>query len=409
MPVCVLTPPSPLLFFFSSFFLTFYAHPGHSSTSAVFLAIKAVACPYTEVEEFIRQRLAPMDEAWRCEYRLLLATTSGRGEAAGESSSSSSSSSAAAAMEGEGALSPLSSQFSPRDEPQYLINEVPLLSGGGLNFHLTVHLPYRPLKTLLKTALEAQGKEGGSGPASSSSSSSSSSPTFPPPTSPFFVASWDAIQQRALGFLDAAMASDVTLTHPPSVIATGALLCALDTVEGCGGWLRRHSLGGVGGVSGEGDAPPLFSDGGVGGVAAGAGTETGAGGLVAAPPPWPPLGELGQHITTLIAWLKGWFKGHLKQEAWEGGVSVKEGTLAFLQASATAEATATPVNSLRTLTGGLDPHFVKGTPAYTARLGELKVSVAKYKEGKAARAASALASHETLVKREDEVWGVVPL
>lgn len=124
---------------------------------------------------------------------------------------------------------------------------------------------------------------------------------------------------------------------------------------------------------------------------------------------WPPLGELGQHVTTLNAWLTGWLKGHLKQEAWEGGVSAKECILAFLQASSAAETTATPVNSLRTLTGGLDPHFVKGTPAYTARLGELKVSVGKYKEGKAARAATALASHEALVKREDEVWGVVPL
>jgi len=123
-------------------------------------------------------------------------------------------------------------------------NEIPLLMG--LEYHLAVHTPYRPLRALLASAVEAYIDAAESGAAAAST------PAAAPPTGsrgvetlgapgdssggggggllessdPAFVPAWDALQARAFALADVALTTDAPLLYPPAVVAAACLVAA---------------------------------------------------------------------------------------------------------------------------------------------------------------------------------------
>jgi len=331
-----------------------------------------VACPYTEVESLIRSQLVHMDEAWRCECALLFSgelkktTTPLTPPSAVQNSPET-----AAAASGDWTPSPQTSSY----EPQYIVNEVPLLNGGGLNFDLTVHLPYRPLKTLIRASMEDSQKTSEDGGLASL-----------PSSSPHFITIWDGVQRKALAYLDVAMASDAILTHAPSTLAAGALMAslALDEPQAV-----THSIVGVGGLADGGEDPTLFP------LFPGLHSVNGSA-----------LSNAGSHTADLKIWLTSWLSMNLHGDGMRGALGVQSTISAFLLSTGTIHSVEGAA-LLAKLEANRDPRFVKGSNAYETRLTELRVTIDEYKAGKKSRSALALKESQELHQREDEVWGVL--
>ena len=358
------------------------------STAALFLAIKAEACPYTEVEELTTRTLKPLDARWRAECAgVVLAQLEGAAAPAGASPAPAPSASIASHRS---ALSPAGS------DPLYLAHEVPLFSG--LRFHVTVHHAYRPLKALLRCALQAH----------------CAAPT-PSPPSPVDAAAWDALQARAVQVLDLALCTDLPLLASPARLALGALVLAGDA-----GWV----LGSSSSSSGGGGAGQLTLRG-AGGVedeaAEGAGSSSGAAAgaallfpALAAPPP-----------ATLAPWVQQWARAQGEGEGAAPGppqgppppiapsLDLVVSTLKAFGAQWGGEgggaADARARALLATLEACRDASLVPGTPAHGARVEALRSSIAAYKAGKAGRALAASAAHSDLLAREAREWQVKAL
>jgi len=95
--------------------------------------------------------------------------------------------------------------------------EVPLLTG--LQYHITVYHPYRPLKSLLTDMITAAATAAGAGAGAADGE-------MPAPTDPAFIAVWDALQGRAIAVVDASLTTDACLLYSPAHIAAAALLVA---------------------------------------------------------------------------------------------------------------------------------------------------------------------------------------
>lgn len=233
------------------------------STAAILTAIKAEACPYTEVTPFTR-RLAAYDEEAVGMYERLIVEAAGSGTAAASgtgvaplsSPSSSSSATSAAGVVPQSASSSPSPSQSPGGlapgEAMMLRNEVPLLVG--LAFQLTVYHPYRPLKHMLGEAVRSYLHAGGASASTTSAASSSAVAAAPllvtiPPSSSsatgaaiahssafllpstdadVFTTAWDALQSRALAMVDLSLTTDACMWAAPSRIGAACLVAAAD-------------------------------------------------------------------------------------------------------------------------------------------------------------------------------------
>lgn len=97
--------------------------------------------------------------------------------------------------------------------------EVPLLTG--LQYHITVYHPYRPLKSLLADMIAAFAERG----AGAASDGGTSAAPFAA-SDAAFVPAWDALQARALLLADVSLTTDAQLLHTPAHIAAACLLAA---------------------------------------------------------------------------------------------------------------------------------------------------------------------------------------
>lgn len=164
---------------------------------------------------------------------------------------------------------PLSLSFSlpagSLTDGQLVGHEVPLLMG--LQYTLTVHHAYRPLRALLAAVVgeymaqadaqaRAAGAAGAAGAvvsAAAASSDASHSPVATPspiptaggagagssagsgsagllsPEDPSFVAAWDALQGRAFALVDVSLATDAPFLYTPAQVAAACLLLAART------------------------------------------------------------------------------------------------------------------------------------------------------------------------------------
>jgi len=360
-------------------------------------AIKAEACPYTEMEPLILKKLSPLDAAWKAECASLLVSTieasgGGDGALAGAKASPASSKSSLSDFD-----SPASAGAS---EPLYLKNEVPLVTG--LKFHFFVYHPYRPLKALLREALEACAST--SPPAAASSGGASSKVD---------TAAWDALQGRATALVDLATLTDLPLLTSPAHIALGALELACDPTvviggEGGLGAFSLHGPGGIPDIAASTTSTVLFPD-------------------LAAPP-----------LASLAAQVSQWVKARQSRSAQVDSVPATTTTSSNSSSSSSgssaggtggsgagAECATVRARVLQLLEQGRsqgtlrgkaaayyvalctsrDQSLVPGTPQHAARLESLRALIATYKSSKAARAAAATEAHTALLLREKQDWG----
>ena len=355
------------------------------------------------MEELILRTLRPLDARWRAEC-CALALAAAAARAAPPAADAAAPAAAAAAEAAPPATSPRSLA---EPDPQYLANEVPLLSG--LRFHVTVHHAYRPLRALLRAALSAH--------AAASSAA---------PAAPVDVAAWDALQARATQLVDAAALTDAPLLATPAHVALAALALAAEaSVVVEGGGAGALTLRGAGsGAPGEAEAPP---------AAAAAAAVQLFPALCAPPPP------------ALAPWVAGWVRSQLSGAAGAGAAgssasasassasgsseaAAEEGApatlaskVALVQAQVTAflsawgsgaraaASEARALAALAALEAARDPSLLPGTPQHSARVEALRATIAAYKASKAGRAAAAAAAHGELLQREAKQWAVPAL
>ncbi len=373
----------------ASFLLRFYVRslllqypPAEAIPAALFLGIKAEACPYTEVDGLTR-RLSVYDADLRERVHALVG---GEGEGGEE--------------EEEG-------------EPWHLAMEAPLLSG--LSYQLTVHSPYAPLKAMLVdcvedyAALAAQVRGAGAGagagagegdvpagaggdPGRQRFTVSAEGQTLLRLTDSSFVPAWDAIQERAFEWADAAFLGDAPLLFTPAHIAAAALILAS----------RRNQVR---------DSPPILpapgsealaGPAGVHRAGAGHATSTLLPALAKAPPP------------AVQWWIEPWVTAYLSSPPPNSSTSASDararvqacidrlvhGVVGMRDALASGPALMARLETAR------DASLVPGSAAHEARLVALRAARAAYKRGKAARGAAARGAFEAGVLAERAAGGL---
>jgi hypothetical protein len=349
-------------------------------------AIKAEACPYTEVAPFTR-RLGAFDAELREEAEaqaagaLAMTADGGSGASGGEEAAEAAEAGSGSARRHGGhshsqaahsgrSTGGSSSSSAPGGDLSMLRNEVPLMLG--LRFHLTVYHPHRPLKAALAEAVAAYIA---AGPSPSPSTPGQAAPLHVPVPAALpaggalldadedasaFAAGWDALQARAAAFVEVALTTDAPLTASPAHIALAALAAAARPTA----VVAEAAAPVPGGEGGEGEAAaPLWP-------------------ALAAPPP------------ASVAWFVHPYLAAKLGAA--GGLAATEALADELVAAAASahgllrlSPAAAPL--LRRLLALRDLSLQPGTPEHAARLAAVRADRAAYKAEKAAHAKAATA------------------